>query len=472
MVLKFDYTNLSITDELQVHNNLIELYAPLVTEIGDQAFLGCYSLAKLYAPKLEKIGSAALAYTAVTEFEVFDSLQSVGSSVFEGCENFATFFTTVDGEKVFDKEYDGVMIKDGVLYTVMDNGYNLSVYPMAKTDEIFEVAPGTVRIEYCAAIGNASVKRVVLPESLRYIGNHAFYKCTSLETVVFKSYYAPILEGTLTGSQIEITKENVDQYPGFDSLYKYDYYFRIDGKINAPYYYSNFVGAIASADAMDLTYVIPENNSGYDTKIYKAYFNASETETSGVVMGPYAVAFVDAVNKLPTVADRFDEELIVAAINAYNALEGRSDIEFIDEALIERFLKARSEYNVSVVENKIAHLFDMDNSKYSFDRVKDARAAYLALTEKERSMVSNAMVLENKISDLSAIMGVNPDFSIDYEAHFPDAPDAPDDPADPGSQGKDSSTLVIVIIISASVLVAASAAFAVVLFLKKKKVSE
>lgn len=189
-------------------------------------------------------------------------------------------------------------------------------------------------------------------------------------------------------------------------------------------------------------------------------------------MGPYAVAFVDAVNKLPTVADRFDEELIVAAINAYNALEGRSDIEFIDEALIERFLKARSEYNVSVVENKIAHLFDMDNSKYSFDKVKDARAAYLALTEKERAMVSNAMVLENKISDLSAIMGVNPDFSIDYEAHFPDAPDAPDDPADPGSQGKDSSTLVIVIIISASVLVAASAAFAVVLFLKKKKVSE
>lgn len=455
-------------------NNLVEVHAPKVTFIGDQAFLGCYALKIADFPMLEEVQSAAFAYTDIVEFEVFENLKTVGTSVFEGCESFVSFYTTVNGEKVYDREYDGVMIKDGVLYTVNELGYILSVYPMAKADKEFVVEPGTVRIEYCAAIGNANLERVVLPETLRYIGNHAFYRCESLKTVVFKSYYAPILEGTLTGDKLDINNETKADYPGFDKLYKYDYYFRKDGVVNAPYYYNTFIDTIASAKAQNLTYVIPENSSGYDSKIYLAYFNPTKDETAGTVMGPYAIAFIDAVNKLPETVDRFDVALIEAAINAYNALEGKSDEQYVDDSLVEKFKKARSEYNVSVAENKINHLFDIDNSKYSFDLVKDARAAYLSLTEDEKAEVKNALTLENKISDLSAVMGVNPDFSLTYEEHFPEAPEepetpeAPEPPADEPDGENDDGTLMLVIIISASVVGAAVIAFAVVFFLKKR----
>ena len=455
-------------------NNLVEVHAPLVTFIGDQAFLGCYALKVADFPMLKEVQSAAFAYTDIVEFEVFENLTSVGTSVFEGCESFVSFYTTVNGEKVYDKEYDGVMIKDGVLYLVNDLGYILSVYPMAKTDKEFTVEPGTVRIEYCAAIGNTSLERVVLPESLRYVGNHAFYRCENLKTVVFKSYYAPTLEGTLTGDKLDINNETKDNYPGFDKLYKYDYYFRKDGMVNAPYYYNTFIDTVASAKAQNLTYVIPENSSGYDSKIYLAYFNSTEDETSGTVMGPYAIAFIDAVNKLPETVDRFDVALVEAAINAYNALEGKSDEKYVDASVVAKFNKARSEYYVSVAENKINHLFDIDNSEYSFNLVKDARASYLSLTEDERAAVSNALVLENKISDLSAVMGVNPDFSLTYAEHFPqapeepEAPETPDSPADEPAEENDDGTLMLVIIISASVVGAAVIAFAVVIFLKKR----
>ena len=452
--------------EAENKNNLVEFIAPKVTYIGEQAFLGCYNLAVVYAPSLKEIGSAAFAYTDITEFEVFESLAVLGSSVFEGCEKFEAFFTTVNGEKVNDAEYDGVMIRDGVLYVVRDNGYELSVYPMAKSGEVFEVAPGTVRIDYCAAIGNENVVKVILPESLRYIGNHAFYKCDNLTTVVFKSYYAPTLEGTLTGNKVDINTETIEDYPGFDKLYKYDYYYRIDGNISAPYYYNTFINTIASKDAEGLTYIIPENNSGYDTKIYKAYFTAS-TENSGTVMGPYAIAFIDAVNKLPEVCDRFDTALIEAAIVAYNALEGREDAKFVDEALVKRFEVARRQYNISVAERKISQLFDIDNSEYSFNKVKDARATYLALTDEEKAGISNYDVLENKISDLCAAMGLNPDFSKEYKDHFPEEPDAPSEPpADPEPSDKIDG-LVIAIIIIASALAVTAAVVVVIIFKKK-----
>ena len=102
------------------------------------------------------------------------------------------------------------------------------------------------------------------------------------------------------------------------------------------------------------------------------------------------------------------------------------------------------------------------------------RAAYLSLTEDEKAEVKNALTLENKISDLSAVMGVNPDFSLTYEEHFPEAPEepetpeAPEPPADEPDGEDDDGTLMLVIIISASVVGAAVIAFAVVFFLKKR----
>jgi hypothetical protein len=361
------------------------------------------------------------------------------------------------------------MIKDGVLYTVADKGYILSVYPMAKTDTVFEVAEGTVKIEYSAACDNKSLERVVLPESLRFIGNYAFYGCTNLDTIVFKSYYAPVLEGSINEA-VEITPDNVSDFPGFDKLYKYDYYYKFEGTVLYTYYYHQFVDIISSQNANALTYVIPKNSKGYDSKLYAAYFTLSETEDAGVVTGPYAWAFIDAVNNLPNNrdVDRFDEALINAAINAYNALIGKAEEKaFVADSYFEKFAKARSQYNVSVVDNKIAHLFDMDNSKYSYELVKEARGLYLALTDAERESLADGARLEAKIAELALAMGVELDFTKTYEEHFPKQDLPSDDGADQTTEKSDK--WIVIVIVAVVVVLAACGAGALVVANRKKK---
>ncbi len=447
--------------------NYIEFVnAPNLTYVADQAFAGCLKLTGIYAPKLEYVDYGAFAYTSIEEFEVAPTLGEISFGVFEGCTDFAAFYITVDGEKLYDFENENVMLKDGVLYTVNDKGYILACYPPAKTDKEFTVADGTTSIAFGAAMDSTSLEKVVLPESLRNIGNFAFYGCTNLKTVVFKSYYAPTLEGTATGAQIEITPDTIGNYPRFDKLYRYEYYFRSDNVVAMPLYYSTFVDVVTSAAASNLTYVIPDSCEGYDSVLYKAYFDASE-ETSGPTVGKYAVAFIDAAKALPETADRFDKKLIDAAINAYNALEGHSEeMKYVDEALIAHFEKVRSEYNVSVAENKIAHLFDMDASEYSYELVKDARATFLALTEAEKGMVSNAAVLEAKIEELSEKMGQELDFSLSFKDYIKEEP-----PVTPPSEQPDGGldAWVVVLIVCASVAVCAAAAFGIFVFIKKKR---
>lgn len=462
-------------------SDLESVNAPNLTFVGDQAFLGNTKLKSVYAPKLETISYGAFAYTAIEEMEISDALKTVEFSVFEGDEKFTGFYAMVDGEKVYNREFSNVMIHDGVLYSIVKNGYVLSVYPAGKTNAEYTVVDNTVRIEYTAAMGNQYLEKVELPESLRHIGNYAFYQCTGLKTVVFHSYYAPILEGTVTGETIEITPETRHEYPGFDLLYRYDYYYRESDMVAMAMYYLNFVDVVGSQAAWDITCVLPETNEGYDALLYSAYFKPSD-ENSGATIGKYAKAFIDAARQLPETATRFDKKLIDAAINAYNALESRADeLATVDQQLIDHFLKCRSEYNVSVAENKIAHLFDLDNSEYAFEIVKDARASFQALTAEEQAMVSNADRLSAKIEELRAVMGVEVDFSKTYSQHFPQQggnenpgtdtqPTTPTGTDQPGrSDQTGMSTGMIILIVCVAVALVAGVVLAVIWSAKKKK---
>jgi hypothetical protein len=373
----------------------------------------------------------------------------------------------VDGNKVYDVVLNNAMIAEGVLYTEGNNGYILAYYPSAKADEEFTVADGTVRIEFGALTGNKHLNKITLSSQLTSIGNFAFYECENLTTVVFRSYFAPTLEGTMSGTLTILTPESAGDFPGFDQLYKYDYEYIIGGQLLYPLYYSNFKADIGSKDAQGMTAVLPDNCEGYDSLLYTTYFTVAQEETSGVTAGKYALAFIQAVSKLPQNIDRFDRVLMEAAINAYNALAAHTDeMMFVDSSYTERFQTLRSAYNANVVYAKIAALFDMDATKYSFEIVKDANAAYLALTEDERAMVENADVLTTKISELSAALGRDVDFTLSYEEHLEEEiiEPTPTPPTGP-------KTWVIVLIISASVIVLAGAAVVTTLLIRKKKSS-
>lgn len=449
-------------------NNLVSVYAPNLTFIGDQAFASCEKLASVTAPLLESVGYGAFAYTAIEEFEIGNSLKDAGLNIFEGSEQFKGFYVTVNGEKQDTADLDHVVIDGGALYTKSDRGYILTTYPAAKADTEYSVIEGTVRVEFGAALGNKYLEKVILPTTLKYIGNYAFNGCEKLATVVFKSYHAPVLEGTMTGEEIEITFENVADYPGFDTLYKYDFYYLTQSTVAYPFYYSIFIDTVGYQNTQDLVAIIPDNCEGYDALIYDAYFTVSE-ERAGVTAGKYADAFMEAVSKLPTEVDRFDTLLVNAAINAYNALMAHAEEKvFVDAAVFTTFENVRRAYNVDVVESKIAHLFDMDKLEYCFNNVKDAKQAYDALSAEEKALVSSAAVLETKIADLNKLYGKTVDFSLSYAENIGvENEDVP--PVDPQESEKGPVVWVIVLIVSGSVLVLGGAAAVAVILIKRKK---
>ena len=458
-------------------SKLTTLNAPNLTIVGEQAFYKSNAFKNLNAPKVEKIGEYAFIDTAIEEFEISESLIEFDADAFRGCQNFAGFYAMVDGEKVTTVDFATMKLVDGALYSKTANGYILECYPKAKTETVLEVIDDTIRIEYGAASGNKYLEKIILPGSLLYIGDYAFDGCENLKTVQFTSYYAPTLEGTWSGDYCQtITPDNVGDFSKFKELYGYNFYYHINKKMTNYsdfYWYSNFKAQVGTNDADGLVCIIPENSSGYDSYLYSAYFTISEEENSGKVMGAYAIAFINAVNKLPEVATHFDSATVSAAIDAYNALVDRADeLAFVDEAIVAKFNQARSEYYVDVAESKIAKLYGMYNNEYCFNIVKDARASYLALTAEEQGRVANGAMLEEKIVALTAAMGVTPDFTKNYADHF-----ATDVPA--GDSGEDStgdqggmSTLVLVLIIVGAVIVLAGAGVVAFIFVKKSKVAK
>ena len=451
--------------------NYIEtLNAPNLKHIGDQAFAGCVKLESVYAPVLESVGYGAFAYSAITELEITNNLKDAGLNIFESAESFKGFYVTVDGEKVYTVELDNVILDGGALYTKTENGYVLTTYPMAKEDTEYTVLEGTVRVEFGAALGNKFLEKVILPSTLKYIGNYAFDSCENLTTVVFKSYYAPVLEGTMTGDSIEINYGNASEYPGFDLLYKTDYYYVANGVVSAPLYYNTFKGVIGSKAAEGLVAILPDNCTGYDTLVYNVFFTVSD-ETSGVTSGKFAVDFMNAVEKLPAVVDRFDKTLVDTAVTAYNALMAHpEELEFVNDAYFATFESARSAYNVDFVTDKIAHLYDMDKLEYCFNSVKEAKKAYDALSASDKALVPNAQVLQDKIADLNAIYGKVVDFNLSYTENV-GVEEEPTEPGDTEEPDGGLKTWVIVLIVVSSVLVLAGGAAVTVILIRKKRTS-
>lgn len=452
--------------ELEDYGHYItKVNAPNLKHIDDYAFANCKNLVTVNAPKLEYLGEGAFASTIIKEFEITDNLTTVEYGAFYKAEKLEGFYATdSEGEKLYTVSLDNFMINDGALYENYRDGYILTIYPVAKRDVEYVVADGTTLINLGAADGNKYLEKVVFPVSLEAIGNLAFNGCDNLETVVFNSYYAPVLEGSYA-KENEIKIENFDDYytdNGFETLYKYDYFWMSNNQVAAPLHYSNFKDTVGSKNAQGLTAVIPENCEGYDTPLYKAYFTVAE-ENSGKTMGKYAIAFIKAVKNLPEVVDRFDKLLVEEAIGAYNALQGHSEENiYVTADILDKYEQACLEYNVSVTIDKINHLYDMDMKEYCFNAVKDAYTSYNALADAEKSLVSNYAVLEQKISDLKTLYGKDIDFSLTYQENLP----VVEEPTDDTPEKK--FPWVLVIIIAASVLAAGGAAVVVVIFIKKK----
>ena len=133
------------------------------------------------------------------------------------------------------------------------------------------------------------------------------------------------------------------------------------------------------------------------------------------------MAFLAAYEKLPSgnIATRFDADAIINARTALNALSASERAE-LDPAKVARFESLEKTYNADVVSYAITRIFDVDRSEYSYNLIRDVFKSYNALTEEEKSLVTNYSVLQGKLSDLRNEMANEIDFNKDYSEYtFP-----------------------------------------------------
>ena len=322
------------------------VYADNLTKIGAYAFNGT-NLKGFYAYALEEIGEYAFAGIENVNFDRFvvtENLRKVGSAAFFGCK-YLERFTNNSGNDGFDAAVtvgDKVIIDKGSLYTKMDNGkWQLSCVPAKlskvisdeKTQKVaeLEVMEGTYRIDAFAAAGNKNFENIILPESLAYIGNFAFYynlaaneKPKNELTVYFSSYKAPVLENNYN-SNISLD----EKAKGYGMVHAFPDIFGTE------LCYCNFIDVLGKYDKINI--VLPKNEvlEGYDSLVYQTYFDVENADISDkIAMNTNTATFVENAKQLDEIMKNGEitldnETMVNAAVAAMNASGQKTDcLEF------------------------------------------------------------------------------------------------------------------------------------------------
>ncbi len=197
-----------------------------VEEIGPSAFAGT---------QLEEVVLNSLTYIEDRAFLNNVTLKSVTlGNVAEF--NFArSFFGCTAIENITLNNCETFVLENGFLM----NAEKTLLYKYVGEESEVTVPEGIVKIESEAFVGNEAIESVVLPSTLKYIGDSAFYGCTSLKEVTFLSEKAPLLQC----------------------------YFRKDVR----YPYNQFVKELDSEKPLDIT-VYVSGDASYMTPIWRMYF--------------------------------------------------------------------------------------------------------------------------------------------------------------------------------------------------------
>lgn len=148
------------------------------------AFERCESLTDIILPEnLTTIeGLAFDLCNSLTEITIPISVTTVTGNPFRGCYNLKNIIVSSD--------HPYLEMIDGVLYTkeTSDGGRKLVCYPYSLTADTYMVQEGTNEIMWGAFGGNSTLKRIILPESLKIIENEAFAGCSELEEIIIPDH--------------------------------------------------------------------------------------------------------------------------------------------------------------------------------------------------------------------------------------------------------------------------------------------
>lgn len=293
-----------------------DIVAPELVSVGDYAFQNAW-LDSFTAKKLAEIGVAAFENNRRLEKFVFSTaLERIGETAFHGCAGIKNYYFERDGEEVLDGVInDYAMLADGVLYTKLDRGdYMLSSVPAAKDITELVVSEGTRSIMFYAGNENKNIEKIVLPDSLKSIGNYAFYGYNNLKTVEFRSYTAPKLE------DVYIRDASLSESdPGYDLLHNQF------GLFDYELCYYTFIDLVGKKEPIEMILPANANVKGYDSIVYQAFFGKVDDakRSNYLARDEFFVNFIEYVDKLSKIETLSfgDEELVDNAISALNGMK-------------------------------------------------------------------------------------------------------------------------------------------------------
>lgn len=148
-----------------------------VKRIEKEAFSECYYITRITLPDtLEEIGDEAFYFTGIYRINIPKNVKYIGERVFIGCDDLTSITT--------DEDCIGFTSHDGVLY---DKGMKrLICYPQAKTAKSYVIPNGVTHIDASAFSYNGRISRIVIPSSVRHIGENAFFSCSVRELIIQK----------------------------------------------------------------------------------------------------------------------------------------------------------------------------------------------------------------------------------------------------------------------------------------------
>lgn len=432
-----------------------EITADNLTEIGIYAFKD--ALIKSFSAKnLKVISEGAFQNNVLLEEFVFSgAIEKVDFGAFYGCTGIKNFYFDNGTDKVDDGVInDYALLDDGVLYTKSALGkLVLSSVPGGKNFDELTVLEGTWIVETYAGNQNANVAKIILPDSLRLIGNYAFYGYKKLTSVEFKSAAAPALESWYDSEAVLAETD-----PGFELLHnQYDVFgFELG--------YFNFIDLVGKKNPIKM--ILPKNEvlTGYDSIIFEAYFGktADAERSDYTAMETNLVKFIEYAEKIAaiekiTVAD---EKIVSNAIMAYKSIQQNAlDFGYTAEEW-NAMVEAVTDANEKIVSIKLANASLKVKNLQA--KIKALPTVYTASLEEQFNEITaeiNALSLEER-----AILNLdNYNALKESRANYTN----PTDPQNP--ETPDNNVLMYVLIGVGCFLVVCAAVVVTLVVIKKRK---